>query len=134
MNSEPQAQWDSQLMRLRLAHERGDRDAIRTALKLCAVVGFPMPRWLAQLVVEALERSDRGKPDALLGMGSERERVRLRKRYLKGRDASIGHDYAFLRELGVAGVKEHLAKLHRLSPKTIEAAKLKAPISRKKNR
>ena len=114
--------WSATLRQLHFSHLDGDPDAARKALEVCAVTCLPMPPWLAEIVKRALVKSDRGEADDVLGMGSEKARVRLRKRYLGRRNTAIAQDHDYLRQEGERDVTEHLARLHKLSPKTIEKA------------
>lgn len=90
--------WPRRLEELQFAHLRGDGDAARTALSVCAVTGLPMPRWLAEIVLGALGKLGCGEEDTALGLGSEATRVRLGKRHRERRDEGIAQAYKFYRE------------------------------------
>jgi hypothetical protein len=94
--------WHEKLEQLRVAHAEGNPDAARKALRVCAVAGLPLPRWLAMIVMRAVGTFEVGKEDTVLGFGSESMRVRLGKRYRKARGEELQRTYRFYRdELGM---------------------------------
>ncbi|MCC6609605.1 MAG: hypothetical protein IT515_08045 [Burkholderiales bacterium] len=113
----------------RRAHEAGDPDSARHALLLVAgVPGLVMPRWLAQMVIAAIVKSDRGEADELFWFGNEAALVARRKRFREGRDYSIRHSIehavAWHEARGTGVTKKQIieaaAQKHRLSVKAIE--------------
>ena len=70
----PEEFFASELERWRLTFESGDYDGYALALRLCALNGWPLPKWVADVAIqqadEAFERAAQGEGNKVIGARS----------------------------------------------------------------
>ncbi len=112
--------WQRMLTRLRIAHADRTPHAARDALRICAAQGIVMPRWLADLVEQAIVSSRRGIADDVFGIGNGALLMRWRRQHKAAWHDEIREAKKLWQAVGIKHVNEFLVGGFHTSGKNIE--------------